>query len=176
MKKYFLGFIVLISVLLLAACGQEEAYEAEPIDEEVDTCAVCNMMVPDNQHATQIILADGKVLKFDDIGCMANWNEENSDEEIGAEFVRDYHTEEWFETEDATFVYDQQIMTPMAYNVISFQNEEDAQSFIEEEGYGESMSKDDLENHPWERNMEMMEEMKANMNHDHDHDHEDEEM
>ena len=35
-------------------------------------------------------------------------------------FVRDYDSKDWVSLEDATYVYDKTITTPMAYNVISF--------------------------------------------------------
>ncbi|RKQ33192.1 nitrous oxide reductase accessory protein NosL [Oceanobacillus halophilus] len=158
--------IIIILTLLLAACG-EDNYEASEVNEDVDTCEVCNMMVPNNQHATQIVLEDGRSLMFDDLGCLYKWKLDNQDGSVGAEFVRDFHTEEWIEIQNSFFVYDKDIMTPMAYNIISFKEESDAKTFIETEGKGVLIAADNLDTHHWERNKEMMEKNKEMMNHDH---------
>ncbi len=41
-----------------------------------------------------------------------------------------YDSKDWVSLEDATYVYDKTITTPMAYNVISFKNKKDAESFV----------------------------------------------
>ena len=57
-----------------------EKETAVAIDEKHDKCDICQIGVTDNQFATEIILENGKALKFDDIGCMYKWMEINSDE------------------------------------------------------------------------------------------------
>lgn len=76
-------------LVVLAACGGGVP-KAAAIDPDKDICEICKMAVKDNQFATQIILADKKVLKFDDLGCMAQWLKENKDEDIAVKYVRDY--------------------------------------------------------------------------------------
>jgi len=116
MKKqfYFIGLIAF--VFILSACGNK-VVEPVAINDATDTCEVCNMAVVDNQHATQIVLENGKSIVFDDVGCMYEWLEGNSNETIAAEFVRDYNDKEWVLVDDATYVYNQSVKTPMAYNV-----------------------------------------------------------
>lgn len=190
MRKWnlFLVFTI-VAVMMLAACGsdttdesedgntdgdaaetEELAYTPEEI-QDTDVCEVCGMAVPQDQHATQIILENERSLKFDDIGCLVEWKDENGEDDIGAEFVRDFNTEEWIQIKNTTFVYDSEIMTPMAYGIISFADEADAESFIEAEGKGEILTADSLASHHWERNMDMMQ---HHMDHDEheDHDHE----
>ena len=77
MKKqfYFIGLIAF--VFILAACGNK-AVEPVAINDATDTCEVCNMAVVDNQHATQIVLENGKSIVFDDVGCMYEWLEGQS--------------------------------------------------------------------------------------------------
>src|SRR5699024_1834592 len=121
------------------------------------------MMVPDNQHATQIVTTVGKGLKFDDIGCLHEWKEDQGEDEIGAEFVRDYNTEEWIEVIDVTFAFHEDFMTPMAYGVYSFKDKADAEQLVAEEGKGEVLNPNALASHDWEMNMD----------HDDHHDHDD---
>ena len=115
-----IGWVMFI--LLLAGCGNDEVSPVD-INEATDTCEVCNMAVIDNQHASQIVLENGKSLIFDDIGCLNDWLDSNENEKIAAEFVRDYNDEEWVLMDEATYVYNQSVKTPMAYNVVSFKDQ-----------------------------------------------------
>lgn len=150
MKRNLLMALFVSSMLLLVACGSKEV-EPVAINEETDTCAFCNMAVMNNEFATQIVLESGKTLVFDDIGCMHEWVGENPDEKIAAQFVRDYGSKEWVNLEDATYVYNQSIKTPMAYNIISFQEKAAAENFVTENEGSTLLSAADLDNHSWER-------------------------
>ncbi|WP_379967881.1 nitrous oxide reductase accessory protein NosL [Ectobacillus sp. sgz5001026] len=161
MKKGFVSTVlVLVIITILAACGKQ-AVNPVAVDEKNDKCATCNMAVTNNQYATEVVLENGKALKFDDIGCMYKWLQENSGEKLQAKFVRDYNTKEWVPSEKATYVYETSIKTPMAYNVISFQNKSDAESYVKNQK-GSVLSYEDLNNHKWEMNKEMMKMMKDN--------------
>ncbi|TDQ34616.1 nitrous oxide reductase accessory protein NosL [Aureibacillus halotolerans] len=161
--------VFLFLLVALVACNTTKAYEPEPINEETDKCPICNMSVKDDQYATQIITEDGRALKFDDIGCMNKWKDQNSTEAIGAEFVRDFDSMEWIPYEDATYVYGPEIKTPMAYGVISFDTKEAAEAYINEHSQGEIMTAEDLKSHSWEVNMDMMMEGMDMEGHSHDH-------
>lgn len=169
-KRLFLFTVLTMFVLALTACGDAgedanevdetedattTAYEAEDVQEN-DVCEVCAMAVPNNEHATQIVLTNERSIKFDDIGCMYEWIEENGEEDIGTAFVRDYHSEAWIDFNEATFVFDETIETPMAYGVISFSDETEATAFIDEFGKGEQLSREDLKDHEWKMYKEMM--------------------
>lgn len=185
MRKVSMFMVALfLSVFALVGCSNEEAdnaepaaetneteeaeldeqtYEPEAINPDTDVCDVCAMAVADDQYATQIVLTNDRSLKFDDIGCLYGWIEENGEDEIGAKYVRDFHSEEWIVIDDATYVFGEEIETPMAYGVISFKDAAEAEAYIEEHGHGEILSASDLSDHKWEMMM-----------HDHDdHDHDD---
>lgn len=152
MRKGLISVLIgIVSFGLLAACGGKETYKPVDIQAGVDKCEVCHMLISDNEHATEIVLKDKRVLKFDDIGDMFVWLKENGEEQVGAKFVRDYHTKEWVELKKATFVYDPGFHTPMGYGVLSFQSEEEADKFIQEQGTGRKMKPADLANHTWEQ-------------------------
>lgn len=127
--KYVVLVICLCFVFTIVGCGKKEI-EVVAVDEKNDKCDICQIGVMDNQFTTEIILESGKALKFDDIGCMYKWMEINSGEKTKEKFVRDYDSKDWVSLEDATYVYDKTITTPMAYNVISFENKKDAESFV----------------------------------------------
>lgn len=158
-KKMRLAVAMVLVLAIVAGCG-EKTYEPVAIEEGVDRCEVCNMLIKDDQHAVQLIQTDGRVLKFDDIGDLFVWRSEHGTDKIGMEFVRDFYTMDWIPLQDAVFVYDRGFKTPMAYGVYSFKDQESANQLIEEEGTGVLMAPADLETHSWERNKEMMEHMK----------------
>ncbi|HJV17111.1 MAG TPA: nitrous oxide reductase accessory protein NosL [Bacillales bacterium] len=161
LNSFKLFFITIIGLLVITGCGKKE-YKPVAINEKTDKCDVCHMQVKDNQFATEIILENGKSFVFDDIGCMYKWMKKNKDKKIANSYVKDFQTKEWIELEKASFVYNKPIRTPMAYNVLSFANKKDAQTYIDQKG-GKLLSYKDLSQHSWERNKEMVKEMKEKM-------------
>ncbi|MCM3701659.1 nitrous oxide reductase accessory protein NosL [Paenibacillus macerans] len=155
MKKGIVAMSLILALLAIAGCGTK-TYKAQPINEDVDVCVICNMQVKDDAYATQIVTKEGKSLKFDDIGCMNEWKKQNGTDDIGMDYVRDYNDKEWIEFKKATYVYDPSIRTPMAYGIISFKNKESAEQFIKEQGVGQLLSSADLANHSWEQSKDMM--------------------
>ncbi|WP_234978431.1 nitrous oxide reductase accessory protein NosL [Bacillus tuaregi] len=172
MKKLLLICLSGVLLFIISGCGSKEI-EPRAIDEKNDKCIQCHMSVVDDQFATQLTLENGKTHTFDDIGCMALWVKENKDQKVAAQFVRDYETKEWILLEDAYYVYDESIKTPMAYNVISFANEQKATDFASEIN-AQVMTSAELDNHQWDMNNDMMMKIKEEMGagaseHSHDH-------
>ncbi|WEK55911.1 MAG: nitrous oxide reductase accessory protein NosL [Candidatus Cohnella colombiensis] len=155
MKKWTVALMIILVVSALTACGATK-YSALPIDESVDVCAKCKMLIKDDAFATQLTTKDGKTYKFDDLGCMNSWKHANSSEEIGMDFVRDYNSLEWIEYSKASYVYDASFRTPMAYGIVSFKDKQSAEAYINEQGKGTLMSATDLTSHTWKQNVEGM--------------------
>lgn len=160
-----LTLTIVAMLLVLSACGGDK-YEPLGINENTDVCVICKMAVKDDQYATQIITKDGQSLKFDDIGCLNTWKKENGTDTIGAAFVRDYNSKQWLRYEKAYYAYDPSYQTPMAYGILSFEKEADATAYINEQGTGKLMTAEELANHSWEVNRDMMD-----MGEGHDHGH-----
>nr|WP_238651835.1 nitrous oxide reductase accessory protein NosL [Paenibacillus piscarius] len=155
MKQWSLLLMVVMSVAILAACGQKK-YEPVAVNEATDICVICNMQVKDDAFATQLTTKDGKNLKFDDIGCMNKWKEQNGTENIGMDYVRDYNDKEWVEYSKASYVYDESLRTPMAYGIVSFKDKTAAEAFVKEQGVGKVLTAGDLSSHEWKQNTDMM--------------------
>ncbi|WP_379127276.1 nitrous oxide reductase accessory protein NosL [Paenibacillus sp. sgz500958] len=155
MKKWSVGFILILGLLVLSACGGKK-YEPVAINEAVDICVICNMQVKDDAFSTQLTTKDGKNYKFDDIGCMNEWKKKNGLKNIGMDFVRDYNNKEWIEFSKASYVYDESLRTPMAYGIISFKDSDSAEAFVKEQGVGTVLTAKDLEAHEWKQNKDMM--------------------
>lgn len=134
--------------LALGACSSASA---EPFDIKwgETECEVCKMKITDEQFAAEAIMTNEKGYAFDDIGClMRDWYPEQKEDAIAAMYVKDYNTKEWIELNDASYVYDEDAKTPMAYGVMSFTDEKEAELYIEENG-GTLMDFDDLKDHEW---------------------------
>ncbi|WP_347861476.1 nitrous oxide reductase accessory protein NosL [Salimicrobium sp. PL1-032A] len=143
-------FLTLMTSIVLGAC-QQISHDPHDINHDVDTCEICNMAINNKQASTQIVMQDGSALKFDDIGCMMQYKEENP-EEVGdfhTEYVNGYDTQEWMDATEGTYVYDDDINTPMGNGVISFRSEEEAEAYVDSED-GELLEYDDLNDHDWD--------------------------
>jgi len=169
MKQWkWLSASLLLVILIMAGCGKEK-YPPVVINEEVDRCEICNMAIKDDAYATQIITKEGRSLKFDDLGCLNQWRVENGTEQIAATYVRDYNSLEWVKYDKAYYVYDASISTPMAYGILSFENEDDAQNYIQEHGVGELFTAEKLATHSWAVNKENMGSHAHDEGHSHEH-------
>ncbi|MDF2658079.1 MAG: nitrous oxide reductase accessory protein NosL [Paenibacillus sp.] len=150
-KNGFTALAIILAMLMLAACGGK-TYEAVPIQEGVDKCEICNMLIKDDEFAVQLLTKEGKVYKFDDIGCMNEWKTKNASVPVTIEFVRDHASKMWIDLEKAYFAYDASFKTPMAYGLVSFKDKASAEKYISEQGKGKLLSAADLKSHAWERN------------------------
>lgn len=138
MGKHYLRniFSLFILVMLLASCGKVGAIVPQDIDEEVDICKSCTMMVQDNQFSAQIVTSSGQILKFDDIGCLAMYINDNQPD--GQPYVRDFYTSEWVEVDKASFVFTEDVETPMNYGFLAFSSKANVEKFLRESS-GEQM-------------------------------------
>lgn len=153
MKKLALMMIMaVLAVVVVTGCGKKE-YKPVAINEGVDKCEICQMLIKDDQYATQIILKDQKPLKFDDLGDMYVWFKKNGKDNVGASYVRDFYSKEWVALDKAVYVYDKEAKTPMSFGVVSFIKDADAERFLKEHGSGTKMTAKDLDSHDWANTM-----------------------
>jgi copper chaperone NosL len=88
--------------------------------------------------ASEIIMKDGRVFKFDDINCMNTYVNRNKIKrsDVKAIFVRDYETSEWINIgKDKVYFLrsrTKRIFTPMDSGIIIFNNKDRADSFAKE--------------------------------------------
>lgn len=147
MKRIFVGLAA--SAMLLAACGKEQTYEPVEINPDIDVCDVCNMSITEPQYATEVILKDGSVETFDDIGCMVGYLHKQDEKDVGEKYVRDALSADWVKLNEATFVYNKDYWTPMVYGVVSFSDQSSAENYMKKEGKGEMMTLDEVMTHDW---------------------------
>ena len=143
---------VLLILVLAAGCSNDQSFEPVEINPEVDVCEVCNMSLSNEAYVTQLFSKDGDVFLFDDIGCMFEYVDKDKQiarDDIEVEYVRDLKTLDWVEVDKAYYVYNPDVWTPMAFGIVSFESEENAKEFVQEQGAGEILNYEQLLEHKW---------------------------
>lgn len=120
----------------LSVAEQTEWAVDERLQEPTEdtTCYICNMKVYTRDHeqgvfSAQGIREDGEVVFYDDIGCLLN--DEYINKVENEKFVRDYHTLNWFNVDEA-YAVKTDMKSPMNWGYIFFKFEEDANAYIAE--------------------------------------------
>ncbi|MDR7433589.1 MAG: nitrous oxide reductase accessory protein NosL [Armatimonadota bacterium] len=138
MRRAAIGIGVVLILTLggaLVLFGQVAPPERIPlIQEGVDRCALCNMVIRDARHGAVVVTAAGQ-FRFDDLGCLFNYIHAHglAEKEVRSVLVRDWRTQGWIEGRSAFFVSTSQ-RTPMTYGLFAFRKAEDARAFAKAHG------------------------------------------
>lgn len=121
--------IVLSFMLCLTGCAKETDVNVPPeIRYGEDICDQCNMIISEARYAAAFYTKDGTAKKFDDIGDMLTYLAKH-DEELAAVWVHDYESEAWLQADDAFFVMADGLYTPMAFGIVAFGDQDQAEDF-----------------------------------------------
>jgi copper chaperone NosL len=105
--------------LLLAVAGCKQAINVEEAPEIVigqDVCDRCGMLISEEKYAAAYWTTDGEARRFDDIGGMfAHY--QDTGEDVATFWVHDFLTGDWIRGEDATYVLDPGLTTPMGFGI-----------------------------------------------------------
>lgn len=107
---------LLLVLALAAGCAREANRGPVDVDWGRDTDARCHMVIADRHFAAQVRDAQGRVWKFDDIGCAVFWAAQQGIDEgaAGVEvWVADYRSGQWLDARTAHYV--DPLKTPMRY-------------------------------------------------------------
>jgi hypothetical protein len=85
-----------------------------PIAWDKEACAHCRMQVGERGFAAQLQLDDGRVLNFDDPGCLFGWLKEHSDK-VHATWLHHRTDERWLRRDEVRFI--EASPTPMGYGI-----------------------------------------------------------
>jgi copper chaperone NosL len=127
--------MMLILVATLAGCDAG----AEKFRYGQDECAGCKMIISDQRFGAEIVTRKGKVLKFDDVGCMTLFTDEGSvpKAEIKLSVVSDFNRPgEFIPIEQAIFLESDRLKSPMGSNRAAFATDEESQKTQKEIGGG----------------------------------------
>ena len=120
------GAVAGLAVLL--ACASPAP---RPVVYGIDQCAHCHMNIADPRHAAELVTKTGKVLVFDDIGCLAAYLAAGDVAQgaIHSTWAHDYASPgEWVRTADLFLVQSDSLHTPMGSGVVALARAESAES------------------------------------------------
>jgi copper chaperone NosL len=128
-RNRFIATCAIAVLVLLAGC-QADPLQPVAIDAN-DTCSFCNMAISEKRYAAELIDADGKPFKFDDIGCMASFIEQKKNPApVHAIFVMDFERREWIKAHDAFYVRSAEFHTPMSGHIVALNDQSRAQEAV----------------------------------------------
>lgn len=127
------GGLLCVALWLAAACGTAEIRPVGIFPE--DMCSRCRMAISEKRSAGELILKDGTVLKFDDLGCMVGHHAGIKErKEVAACFVADFEGGGWIDAKVASFVRSDGIKTPMNSGTVAFRSRDAAKAAAERHG------------------------------------------
>ena len=104
---------------VLAACGTPGP---RPPVVGQDACRHCHMALADPRFAAELVTRTGRVLVFDDVGCLAAWIGSGGTplEDIHSVWVADFAAPDTLiEAREAVFLATASVHTPMDYGIIA---------------------------------------------------------
>ncbi|WP_201337697.1 MULTISPECIES: nitrous oxide reductase accessory protein NosL [unclassified Nitratiruptor] len=128
-------WIILIFISLAFWGCSKKDYTKEPakMHWDRDMCERCKMAISERKFAVQAVDEQGRVYKFDDIGCYFLWHKlEHPEIKIKKIWITDAKTGKWIDAKKAKYV--QNYITPMGYGFGALTPQEapkDALSFDE---------------------------------------------
>lgn len=119
--------------MTLVGCGQSVNVEAPPeIAYGQDVCERCGMIISEENFAAAYWTEAGEARRFDDIGGMLAYNTDQP-EKVASYWVHDFASGEWIRAEEAHYLLDSELMTPMGFGIAAFVDQEQARALA----YGE---------------------------------------
>jgi copper chaperone NosL len=121
MKKTTSAAAVML-VLFFASCNTKP----QPFAYGKDICDDCKMTIMDSKFGGEIITKKGKIYKFDDAHCLANFIKQGNIEEadIAQTVFIDYENEKNFlDVKTSYFIVSDQLKSPMNSNAAAFSTE-----------------------------------------------------
>jgi len=132
-KSPVILLLIILLLFILPSCGGKP----EPINYGHDECEFCRMLITDNRYGSELATDKGKVLKFDEAGCMIEYAMvKNFIGDANQKFlVTDFAAPGSFiDASYAFFVQNENYRSPMGLNVTAFDSEISRQKFVAESG------------------------------------------
>ena len=135
--------LLLILIMGLSGCADHSKNQPPVIRYGEEICRQCRMSIDDARFASAFIDERGLSQKFDDMGCMKTYQQENHLLPARS-WVHDYSSGAWLEVSKAFFVVSKSQMTPMGYGVAAFSDPLEAKKFSSEK-QGQLISWEEME-------------------------------
>ena len=118
----FVGTVVVAA--FTSGCERESSPQPPNILYGQQECDECRMIINDDRYAAAIVLADAdgayQSVAFDDIGCLLQYEQSNSEQVVAARYVREHSSRNWLDAESAIYVHSTGLETPMAFGLAAF--------------------------------------------------------
>lgn len=125
--------LILLFLFLTGCAPAVDLTEPPEILYGEDVCAECGMIISDARFAAAIVTVDEQVRLFDDMGGMFAYVVKR-EEAVHAYWVHDLNSEDWIRAENAAYVLQQDLITPMGWGLTAFENSAAAEAYIEAAG------------------------------------------
>ncbi|MBP8272856.1 MAG: nitrous oxide reductase accessory protein NosL [Acidobacteria bacterium] len=109
-------------VALVASCAPAATVPVT-FDAAHEACAFCRMTGSNGRAAGQLVTPGEEPLFFDDIGCLRDYLAKTPAAKGAVAFVTDYTTREWLRADEAIFVMQPTVETPMGSHLTAFASE-----------------------------------------------------
>ena len=124
---------LLVLFMFLISCSDKPDDGPVNIYYGEDICERCKMIISEKDFASQYQLSNGKSVKFDDLGCMIHYMDEEDNLNISSVYVMDYSSKEWIDGQDAYYIWSQNITTPMGHGILALKDSKKAKELAEKE-------------------------------------------
>ncbi len=127
------GSLPVVATLLILVFLSGCAVKPQPFEAGKDACAFCKMGITDTRFGGEILTKKGKVMKFDDLQCMAGYLHTGilSEKDIAQKLTINYNAPNSFlEVEKAFFVKSDELKSPMGSNTAAFPDQTSANAHI----------------------------------------------
>lgn len=134
--------LFILSFFLFLGCEQKPSNGPAKIYWDRDMCNRCVMVLSDRKNTVQMQhQTTNKTYKFDDIGCMVLWLEEEKIDfkDIAKIWITDVITGEWIDARSA--FYTSENVTPMAFGFSAHASKKDIKEGVEILTYDEVVKK-----------------------------------
>ncbi len=115
----------------------------EPIRYGQDNCHHCKMTLTDKRFGAEVVTQKGKIFKFDDLNCLANFlksgtvSPENIAQTVSVDFKK---TGSFVDMKQAFFLQNEAIKSPMRGDVATFSSKQDLEAVKAQIGGGMEMT------------------------------------
>jgi len=125
-KKFAVAAILTLTLQACSGTGPQ------PVTYGSDACDNCKMTIMEKRFTNQWVSDKGKVFRFDDMHCLAEFRKTNTSK--GNAYINDYTgAKEFTNATEMFFVYSPNFKSPMGGNIAAFSNEADMQKVLNEQ-------------------------------------------
>ncbi len=124
MRNIWIGVVVLATGVLLSGCRSEADSGPPEVRYGDSICAYCGMIISDARFATATVYVGDRGHEpyvFDDFNCQKTFDLKRAEEQVVDRWCHDYESSSWIQMSSAWFVRSDQLRTPMASGMVSFQ-------------------------------------------------------